>query len=245
MPEEESAPLGPIEARLVRASESYLKLVAGGKTFADAVGTLVPGVGLIGMLLGQVLDRRVGNVWELARTMDSIVVQLGERIDGEFLQTADAGGFVEDILTAGARLSEERKRAYYASAFANGMVVGRPDTAARDRMIDVLERLRLPPLQLLAAARANDDFAEEGIVDLSYDNGFLQKLMPEERFDRLVLDWHELRRAGLVENEPIAGAPYAGYSSFITRFGIEFDLFVRTPYNDVHPPPTPHLDPRR
>lgn len=54
-------------------------------------------------------------------------------------------------------------------------------------------------------------------------------------FDRLNMDWQALRRAGLVENEPIVGSPMSGYARFMTSFGLEFDLFVRVAYSDVHP----------
>jgi hypothetical protein len=102
-------------------------------------------------------------------------------------------------------------------------------------MIDVAERLRLPQLRLLAVARHTPfDTSLGPIVDLSSDNGFLQALAPDTPFDRLNMDWQDLRRAGLVENEPIIGSSWPGYARFFTGFGLEFDLFVRVPYSDVH-----------
>jgi hypothetical protein len=68
------------------------------------------------------------------------------------------------------------------------------------------------------------------------DNGFLTQLVPGIPFETLRLDWADLRRAGLVENEPVMGSELPGFSKFVTQYGLEFDLFTRLPYDDVHPP---------
>ena len=67
------------------------------------------------------------------------------------------------------------------------------------------------------------------------DPVFISQLRPGVPPDVLRIDWGDLQRAGLVEDEPIVGSPYSGYQEFITEYGFRFDSFVRVPYDDVHP----------
>jgi hypothetical protein len=221
---------------LPAVDKRFERLARRGKTLSEALAALgVPVVGLGGMLIGGILNRRTQNLPAVVEAFDAALDRMAGWIDENYLDTDEAAAYAEDVLFAAIRLSEQEKRDYYAIALANGVSTRRPPNEDRDRMIDVLERLRLPQLRLLAIARKHPFEVPLGpIVDLSVDNGALQELDPNTPFDRLNMDWQDLRRAGLVENEPIVGSPYPGYSSFFTTFGLQFDLFVRVPYSDVH-----------
>jgi hypothetical protein len=217
--------------------ERFADVLGGGKSFFEVLEAIgIPVVGLGGLAFGKVLEHRTTNLPDVIRAFDASMAKMMAWIDETYLSSRGAAAFVEEVYAAALRLSEEEKRDYYATALANGLSTHRPPDDDRNRMIDALERLRLPELRLLATARhAPMDIPFGSIVDLSADNGFLQALAPDTPFDRLNMDWQNLRRAGLVENEPILGSEMPGYAKFITGFGLEFDLFVRVPYSDVHP----------
>jgi hypothetical protein len=224
-------------AELGEVDERFARLGAGGATlarFLEALG--VPVVGVAGMALEDVIARRAVNLPQVVRAFDAALDRMADWVDHNYMKTDGAAAFVEEVFAAAVRLSEQDKREYYSCALANGLSTRRPSDEDRNRMIDVLERLRLPHLRLLATARHQPFEVPFGaIIDLSADNGALQALDPATPFDRLNMDWQDLRRAGLVENEPILGSPWPGYASFFTEFGLAFDLFVRVPYSDVHP----------
>lgn len=217
--------------------ERFARVVGGGQKLARILEALgIPVVGLAGMALEEVLTRRALTLPAVVKAFDAAMDRMEGWIDDKYMTTDGAAAFVEEVFTAAVRLSEQEKRDFYGTALANGLSVRRPLDDDRNRMIDVLERLRLPHLRLLAVARHEPfDVPFGPIVDLSADNGALQVLDPNTPFDRLNMDWQDLRRAGLVENEPVIGSPWPGYASFFTGFGLEFDLFVRVPYSDVYP----------
>jgi len=178
-------------------------------------------------------------VREILVTWEEELGRWADGLDDRFLKTDEAAAFVETVIQSGARLSEEGKRELYAAALVRGLWTIRPDEDQRYRMVDTLARLRPAHLRLFGAARTNREFDVPygAIVDIgTQDNGFLTQLVPGIPFEALRLDWADLRRAGLVENEPIIGSELPGFAKFITEYGLQFDLFTRLPYEDVHPP---------
>jgi hypothetical protein len=245
MSEKKTAAQPSHHVALPAVDKRFQRLGKGGKNFSRVLAGLgVPIVGLGGLLIEEVVNRRALNLPAVVEAFDVAMDRMADWIDENYLKTHEAAAYAEEVFAAAVRLSEEEKRDYYAMALVNGLSTRRPSDEDRNRMIDALERLRLPHLRLLAFARRHPFAVPLGtIVDLSVDNGALQALDPNTPFDRLNMDWQDLRRAGLVENEPIVGSPWPGYASFFTTFGLEFDLFVRVPYSDVHnfrtPPPAP------
>jgi hypothetical protein len=216
--------------------QRFQRIARGGKNFSRVLAALgVPAAGVGAILIEGIMNRRALNLPAVVEAFDLAMDRMADWIDENYLDSHEAAAFAEEVYAAAIRLSQQEKRDYYATALANGLSKRRPPDEDRNRMIDVLERLRLPQLRLLAVARHHPfDVPLGSIVDLSSDNGFLQALDPSTPFDRLNMDWQDLRRAGLVENEPIPGSQFPGYASFFTGFGLEFDLFVRVPYSDVY-----------
>lgn len=223
-------------AQLPAVDQRFQRIARGGRNFSRVLAASgVPLVGLGGLLLEEVMNRRALNLPTVVEAFDAALDRMADWIEEDYLKTHEAAAYAEEVFAVAARLSEQEKRDYYAMALANGLSTRRPPDEDRNRMIDVLERLRLPQLRLLAIARQAPFVPPFGaMIDLSADNGALEALDPNTQPDRLRMDWQDLRRAGLVENMQIPGSPWPGHASFFTTFGLEFDLFVRVPSSDVH-----------
>lgn len=205
-------------------------------------GSVIPVVSAGSVLLDWAIEKRQPTIKETLGYWDGVLSRFEDRLDEKYLQSKDGVVYVETVLAAGARAAEERKRELYAGALVNGLAKERLyDTEGQLRLVDTLARLRPAHLLLFASARGprtGDDFATPlgGIVDLVWsDPVFISQLRPGVPAEVLRIDWGDLQRAGLVEDEPITGSPYSGYQAFITEYGFRFDSFVRVPYDDVHP----------
>ena len=169
-------------------------------------------------------------------TFATALAQFRDQLDAEYMKSEGWQDKAREIVQALESAREQKKRAYYASAFVATARRARPPDSETYRMIDTLRRLRESHLQMLRAVMTNPDF-EIGlgpIVDMSFDNGALTGLM-DGTFEELVRDWNDLQREALVENEPILGSPRAGYRKFATEYAMRFEQFIRLPYADVHP----------
>jgi hypothetical protein len=225
------------------------ELLLGGRRLAEVLGLVASAaaadpraaaaLGGGALLLEWVRERRAPKVRETLEQWERVLEERAASLDEDFLRRDEAVAFVEAVIQSGARLSEVQKRDMYAAALVNGLGGNWPDEDERYRMIDTLGRLRPAHLRLFAAARTNRgfDLSYGAIVNVAtYDNGHLTTLIPDVPFEITRIDWGDLQRAGLVENEPVMGSSYSGYAKFVTAYGLRFDLFTQLPYDDIHPP---------
>ena len=180
-------------------------------------GALVPGVSAGSVLLDWVIERRQPTIQDILAYLDEVLSRFEDRLDGKYAQSKDGVAYVETVLAASARAAEERKRELYAGALVNGLVKGRLyDNEGQLRMVDTLARLRPAHLLLFAAARrprTGGDFVKPlgNIVNMvRSDPVFITQLRPGVPAEFLRIDWGDLQRAGLVEDEPIPESPVLG-----------------------------------
>ncbi len=72
-----------------------------------------------------------------------------DRIDREFVKSEEFAGLVEDVIDSAQQRRNVEKHRYYASLVAGSATHARPTEEERDRLLDALDRLRLPHLRLL------------------------------------------------------------------------------------------------
>ncbi len=210
--------------------------------FLGLAGAVIPGVSVGSVLLDWVIEKRQPTVREILAYWDGVLSRFEDRLDENYIQSKGGVAYVETVLAAGARAAEESKRELYAGLLVNGLLKDRPyETEGNLRMVDTLARLRPAHLLLFGSARkprTDHDFEIPlgAIVNIvRSDDSFISQLRPGIPPHLLRIDWGDLQRAGLVEDEPIVGSPYTGYRQFITEYGFRFDSFMRVPYDDVHP----------
>ncbi len=213
-------------------------------------GSVIPVVSAGSVLLDWAIEKRQPTIKDTLAYWEGVLSRFEDRLDDQYIQSKDGVAYVETVLAAGARAAEESKRELYAGALVNGLSKGRLyDTEGEFRMVDTLARLRPAHLLLFASARmprrGNDfEIPFGAVVNLLKSNpSFLSRLRPGVPWEVLRIDWGDLQRAGLVEDEPIIGSPFPGYQKFITEYGFLFDSFVRVPYDDVHPRADPTQPP--
>ena len=124
----------------------------------EVSGSVVPGVGAGGVLIGLVEAQLGPSATETLTYWEEVLDRYSERLDARFLGSKGAAAFIETVVRSGVRLSEEDKRELYAAALLNGLSGEWPEEDDRYRMIDTLARLRPAHLRLFAAVRTRTDF---------------------------------------------------------------------------------------
>jgi hypothetical protein len=86
--------------------DQIIGLASGGKTFSEVLAALgVPVVGLAGVALGKVLERRALTLPQVIRAFDTSMAQMKDWIDESYVSSAGAAPLVEEVFAAALRLS--------------------------------------------------------------------------------------------------------------------------------------------
>lgn len=204
----------------------------------DSLATIVqivPGVGgVIGSMLEHMpRDRQQRQAAFLRRLADELsFVQY--RLDAEFVQSAEFEAMAEEVFEKTGRAREMEKRDYYAAALANSALPSRPDRDERERMLDVIEQLRLAQLRLLALIATTRDGAPENM----YMGGVWQTIQnqwPEANEETVRMDWGGLAALNIVQDYPGATMTRQGATDLAVRmtpFGRRFHEFITSPVQD-------------
>lgn len=146
-----------------------------------------------------------------------------ERIDNEFVRTAEFDRMVEDVLDRVQQVKNEDKLRYWAALLAGVATTVRPPASDRERMIETLDGLRPSNLRLLNVIATT----HEGDPSLSM-GGVMHTLtwkMPDAAEDDLRRDWADLARFDLVQSYPSGTMTAQGAGDLSvrqTRYGREF-----------------------
>lgn len=191
---------------------------------------LVPIVGgVIATYISEYVPRRkqerlVGFVQDLAREFESE----RERIDSEFVRTAEFDRMVEDVLEHVQTVKNEDKLGYWAALLAGVAASDRPKKSDRDRMIETLDGLRPENLRLLHVIATTSE-PPPGM----YAGGVSMTLdwkMPDVPNDEARRGWGELARMDLVGGYPSGTMTAQGAGMLVahlTPYGREFVRLLR------------------
>ena len=91
----------------------------------------VPGISFVGWMLGKIRASRDVRIASLYSAMGDAIDTVRSDIDVAFANSDEFEALTEEILEKGARRREVDKRQYYAAAFANSALPGRPPEAER------------------------------------------------------------------------------------------------------------------
>jgi len=177
----------------------------------DVAGAAAMGALASVPVIGPILREVVGTAWtelryerveRFATQLGEDMASLGDRIDHEFVCTAEFAALTEQVLESILQRRNEEKIAAFAAALAHASTLDRPDERERLRCVDDLGALRpaqIEVLSRLAAAGSADwvrpsDVITVGQVAQSKLNLVLKGL----DVDRLDLD--ELERRGLTRS---------------------------------------------
>jgi hypothetical protein len=186
---------------------------------------LVPVVGgVIGTFISEYVPRRrqarlVGFVQDLGREFEAE----RERIDSEFVKTAEFSGMVEEVLDHVSQVRNEDKLGYWAALLAGVARHDRPDERDRERMVETLDGLRRPHLRLLHVIATTNE-PPPGLYMGGVYNTIKWK-MPDLPEDEARRDWADLARFTLVGQYPSGTMTAQGAGNLVghlTAYGREF-----------------------
>lgn len=202
----------------------------------EAVASFVPGVGgVVALALEQVRQRRDRRVAEFIVDLAEALQTLTERVDRDFVRSAEYANLLERSLDEVARARQSAKRAHYAAAMARAACVQRPADDEMALFMDTLDELLPVHLRLLAGISS-------GPKDVSAPNEYftvgtaawaaITAALPG--MDTAVIQrcWEDLAAHGLVESlvnvtadvRTATALPHA-----ITAFGLRFLRFIEAP----------------
>lgn len=167
--------------------------------------------------------RLVSFVQDLAEKLE----EERDRIDGEFVKSDEFAGLVEDVIDSAQQRRNVEKHRYYAALVAGSATHARPDEEERDRLLDALNRLRLPHLRLLhVIATTTEPPPGMWAGGVSHVVQSKMSVSDEDLRER----WGELAAANIVGGYPSGTMTAAGAGDLagrLTPFGRRFVEFLR------------------
>jgi hypothetical protein len=194
---------------------------------------IMPLGGVVAQILNDYVPRKKQErLVSLVQALAEESVALGDRLDRDFVHTAEFEGMAEEVFDRAQQHKAEQKLAYFAAALAHGAGVERPDERTRERFLDVLDQLRGSHLRLLASVAQGVPVPGAGpdvITSSQAAIAALNSAAERAKVEAWDLDWADLARLGVVETltEAVSDprVPYDVRAAF-TPFGREFVRFV-------------------
>jgi hypothetical protein len=185
--------------------------------------------GVVATFISEYVPRRkqarlVGFVQDLGREFEAE----RERIDNEFVRSAEFDRMVEDVLDRVQQVKNEDKLGYWAALLAGVATTDRPPASDRERMIETLDGLRPSNLRLLHVIATTHE-GDPGLMAGGVMHTLKWKMgdIVEEDIRR---DWADLARFDLVQSYPsgtMSGRGAGDLSVRQMRYGREFVRLLR------------------
>jgi hypothetical protein len=180
--------------------------------------------GLISTYISEYVPRqKQRRLVEFVRDLTAAFETERERLDRDYVKTADFDRMVEDVLERVTTVRNEGMHHYWAELLAGVATFDRPDERDSERMIDALDQLREPHLRLLHVIATTNE-PPPGLY-AGPVSATLKWKMPDVSDADARSDWGDLARFGLVHDYPagLMTAHGAGdLSSRMTDLGRRF-----------------------
>lgn len=203
-----------------RGRDHALVAVIAGLNAVPVVG------GVFATFISEYVPRRKAErVVEFAQDLSRALEAQGERLDGEFVRTAEFAGMVEEVLDRIEQVKNEAKLGYWATLLAGVATTDRPEARDRDRMIEALDAVRPPHLRLLYVISTTRT-ARPGL----YMGGMMDTLrwkLPDVPEQEIRSDWGDLARLDLVQEFVGATMTAEGAGNLTVRLTDRGRRFVR------------------
>lgn len=190
--------------------------------------SLMPGGGLVVEALNQIPARRAQRQQAFLERVAAEVEAVRHELDADFVKSGEFADMLEDVLEKTAERTQMDKVGYYAAALAHSAVRDAPPEAERSRMLDLLEGLRPPHLDLLALVVTTKDGAPPGMYMGGVDQT-IQFQWPDANLDQVKMDWGDLARLGVLQSYPSGVMKREGATDLsvrLTQFGHRFHDFI-------------------
>jgi hypothetical protein len=211
----------------------------------EFVASVIPVLGgPLEKTLAFVRESRDRRVPDLIDDLDHRFKQLGDRLDEDFVATADYAGRWEATMEEAVRARQIDKREYYLRALTAIAAKDRPRLDEWDFNMDTLNRIDRPALRVLAAATVEPI----NVIETTAQWAYLRSHVDEMDDVTLARCWDDLATLGLFSMRTVLVADVhagpADTEGLLTAYGQRFVRFLGLGGGEAQQPASRDIDQR-